>query len=894
MSTSRGSNSGRDDELIAGAAQQVAHARRHEKTVAGSGSGFAVGATDLSLAGGESIPGYQIIAERQRGGQGVVYEAIQRATRRRVAIKVLHERQVGGASRARFEREVEILAQLRHPNIVTIHDSSQAGTRLYYVMDLIDGVAFDEFAAGVPDRSPLRILPVFQKVCEAVNAAHLRGVMHRDLKPSNILVDRAGEPRVLDFGLAKSLDPSSGGSADMTETGQFLGSMMWASPEQVEAAHDRLDIRCDVYSLGVILFHSLTGQVPYPSPHTVTDVARHIRETEPLRPSAFTPAINDELETIVLKCLQKDPDRRYQSAGELGRDIGRYLAHEPIEAKRDSVIYQFRKRLRRHRAVLGVSAMIMLVSTVAAIVSAVSWREAERQRARAEDSERIAARKADESRRVADFQAELLGRLDPESMGRSLLDSFQRHGASASGDATTARDPSAPAADSSRMVDVARETITKNLLDPAELDIEARFAGHPAIEAQLRDTLAKLYRRLGRYPDAERNVRRSLALRREMPDEDLSDALNRLAVVMNECGNIVGAEVAQRDALAYAETRHGPRSAAVAIALDNLAGVLGDLDRRTEGEQLLRRALAIWTELYGEQHPDTLTCLNGLAIQLMMRGELAEAETILQRVLDQRRVILPATDPLIAASLRNLARVQYGRGGHAAAEANSREALRLARAAHGNDHPEIAESLNALAIVATARGDLDSAEQAFREAITIESRLLGPTHPTTTRTLSNLGRLLNRRGEPVEAAALLGAAHANWTAAYGTQHTDVARTGIQLAEALLALGEPVAAEVPLCGAIAYYDDARAAGDFVFRARVMLARALIAQRRFDEAECALLTAESDAAGSPGVADVRRAFTGLYDAWREVDADAAERARATTAARPPAAANAAPQP
>jgi len=375
----------RDDDLIAHAARQVASARKPAAYFAGS-SGAPGAAEPLPLSTqAEAIPGYTVVGERERGGQGVVYEAIQNATRRRVAIKVLHEAHGASLGRARFEREVEILAQLRHPHIVTIHDSARSDRRLYFVMDFVDGVPFDEFASETPDRDPGKILPVFAKVCEAVHAAHLHGVMHRDLKPGNVLVDAAAEPRVLDFGLAKRLDAGDlTEAAEMTATGQFLGSLLWAAPEQIAGDHDRVDLRCDVYALGVVLCHALTGRLPYPKSATLADAARHIRESEPLRPSLLRPGLDDELDTIILKCLRKEPAQRYQTAGELGRDVTRYLAGEPIEAKRDSLIYVMRKRLRRHRSALAVGAAFLAVAVLGLSLSLSYWRQAEVQRARAD------------------------------------------------------------------------------------------------------------------------------------------------------------------------------------------------------------------------------------------------------------------------------------------------------------------------------------------------------------------------------------------------------------------------------------------------------------------------------------------------------------------------------
>ena len=281
----------------------------------------------------DSFAGYDVLRELHRGGQGVVYQAIQKSTHRKVAIKVMREGPFASrAERARFDREIYILGQLNHPNIVAIHDSGEVAGCHYFVMDYVRGQPLDVWMAGAA-HSIEETLALFAKICNAVNAAHLRGITHRDLKPGNIRIEENSEPHVLDFGLAKVAlaDDSAGGATAMTMTGQFVGSLPWASPEQAEGVPGKIDIRTDVYSLGVILYQMLTGRFPYEVIGAMHDVLDRILHAEPNRPSAIRPQINDEVETIVLKCLAKERERRYQSAGELARDIGHYLADDPIE-----------------------------------------------------------------------------------------------------------------------------------------------------------------------------------------------------------------------------------------------------------------------------------------------------------------------------------------------------------------------------------------------------------------------------------------------------------------------------------------------------------------------------------------------------------------------------------
>jgi non-specific serine/threonine protein kinase/serine/threonine-protein kinase len=339
----------------------------------------------------DAFLGYELVRDIHRGGQGAVYLAIQKATKRRVAIKVMNGGPFqGSAGRARFEREVQVLGQLNHPNIVRIHDSGATPDgSCFYVMDYISGRSLEDI---ITDSKKLPIedtLRLFCKICEAVNSAHLRGVIHRDLKPANIRINNTGDPVVVDFGLAKIAvpdvtDEASGHPRLMTMTGQFIGSLPWASPEQAEGIPDKIDVRTDVYSLGVILYQMLTGKFPYEVLGNIRDVLDNILRIEPARPSTIRRKINGEVETIVLKCLSKERDRRYQSAGELGRDIRHYLAGEPIEAKRDSGWYVISKTLRRHRLVTGFSAAFLVALAGFAVIVSLAWAAETREHRRAE------------------------------------------------------------------------------------------------------------------------------------------------------------------------------------------------------------------------------------------------------------------------------------------------------------------------------------------------------------------------------------------------------------------------------------------------------------------------------------------------------------------------------
>lgn len=332
------------------------------------------------------IEGYDVFERIQGGGQGVVFKAMQKSTSRLVAVKILpHEETASARQKQRFEREVSLAASLRHPGIVTIYDSGLTSGRYFFAMEYVHGKPLDEFARDLDLNAKLGL---FAKVCDAVAHAHQQNVVHRDLKPANVLVDARGEPHVLDFGLAKTagsalLVREGDGSAGqpMTLTSQFMGTLAYASPEQTMGDPMLVDRRSDVYSLGVMLFEMLTGRFPYAMPGDLVGTFEAIRHTPPRKPSELDGArgIDRDLDTIVLRALAKEPARRYQSAEDLASDVHRYLAGEPVAARRDSALYvttiRARAALRRHPVLTaaGVIALATLAGRSGADLLLRAW-----------------------------------------------------------------------------------------------------------------------------------------------------------------------------------------------------------------------------------------------------------------------------------------------------------------------------------------------------------------------------------------------------------------------------------------------------------------------------------------------------------------------------------------
>lgn len=350
----------------------------------------------------EALHGYELLERLHSGGQGVVYQAIQRSTHRVVAIKVLlHGPLATERQRHRFAREVDLISRLRHPNIVTLYDSGVVRGRHYFAMEFVDGLLLDDhFLLHRPTaRERIALLAV---VCRAVSYAHQRGIIHRDLKPSNILVDPDGQPHILDFGLAKDILGlgESEGAAPLSITGQVVGTLPYLSPEQVKGLDEEVDVRSDIYSLGVVLYEALAGCFPYAVLGNPEEVRTNILTREPasLRRTlshgksdsgVWSGEINDDLEAVVRKALEKEKDRRYQSAAEFADDLDRYLAGEAVQAKADRHIYLVRKTLRRYRVHAAVAAVFVLLLMVSSAVVTALWVQAGAQRDNAREATRL-------------------------------------------------------------------------------------------------------------------------------------------------------------------------------------------------------------------------------------------------------------------------------------------------------------------------------------------------------------------------------------------------------------------------------------------------------------------------------------------------------------------------
>lgn len=722
-----------------------------------------------------TFPGYELVREIHRGGQGVVYLAIQKATKRKVAVKVMHQGPFAGEKdRQRFEREVEILAQLNHANIVSVIDSGstapvadaavQGGSRgsFYCVMEYISGSPLDVW---VKERRPPidEVLRVFVQICDAVNAAHLKGIIHRDLKPANIRVDHEGSPHVLDFGLARvGLGSTTGGDTPelMTMTGQFIGSLPWASPEQAEGAPEKLDLRTDVYSLGVMLYQMLTDRFPYQVVGMMRDVLDNILRAEPARPSTVRRQINNEVETIVLKCLSKERERRYQNAGDLGRDLARYLSGEPIEAKRDSGWYLLTKAARRHKAAFSVAATFLVLLAAFAVAMGVMYRQSERLRAKAE-----AAR------------ADAVGAAEAESAQRRRAESE-----AAKSDATRRfLESILGAVDPARAR--GREVRVAEVLADAAGRVESELSEQPDVAAAIRHTIGSTYLGLGMAAEAEPFLQAAYDQRAESLGPDASETLSTLSSLAHALGLQRRYEQSRERyaALIEALDRSAPGDPRRWIARHDFAVLLRNSGRAQDARRQIDAAVA------GFREPGS------------------RPEDLGRALITQADLMLGYGSPAAAAEAAPIAE-----------EGVAALADRL-----GVDHPHTAMMRIFLARMRHFQGRDPEAEILFGDGIGTLSRVLPAAHPDRLKAESWWAEHLHRVGRLTEAEAIYRDIVARWTASVGPEHLETAWARANLGSNLNRQGKWDEAEPELMFALGIHR--RELGDASERTRVIAAK-----------------------------------------------------------------------
>jgi len=316
---------------------------------------------------------YQLLEEIARGGMGIVYQARQLSLNRLVAVKVLLSGPLASATDLqRFRAEAEAVANLQHPNIVAVHEVGEHAGQPFFSMDYVEGTCLSELVREQPLPAP-RAAGYVKTIAEAIQYAHDHGVLHRDLKPSNVLIDHAGQPRIIDFGLAKRLhsDPQLSAINDpLTRTGHVLGSPNFIPPEQAAGKRGAIGRHSDIYSLGALLYHLLTARPPFAAA-TTHEIVHQVLNTEPVGPRSLNPSVPRDLETICLKCLEKDPRRRYRTAQELADELRRFLRGEPIQARPVGPLGRFWRWCRRNPKLASLTATVVVLGLTLAVVSSV-------------------------------------------------------------------------------------------------------------------------------------------------------------------------------------------------------------------------------------------------------------------------------------------------------------------------------------------------------------------------------------------------------------------------------------------------------------------------------------------------------------------------------------------
>lgn len=745
----------RHEHWIAAAREQFERAGSDAIRPGGSSNQIPPGETRFSRAL-PALPGYDVLRELHRGGQGVVYQAVQQTTGRTVAVKTLREGPFAGpAGRLRFEREVNILAHLQHRGIVGILDRGEAAGVHYLVMDFVDGRSLDRYAFenGLPlvDR-----LGLFIKVCDAVNAAHLRGVIHRDLKPGNILVDTEGEPRVLDFGLAKSAATDSSDEPAATCTGQFVGSLAWASPEQAMGRLAEVDIRSDVYSLGVILYHLMTRQLPYSTACDLDQALAHIRSAEPVRPRTLTPEIDADLETIVLKCLAKEPNRRYQSVGELSRDITRALHREPIEARRDSSWYVLSRTLRRHRLTVALVAGFVVLCAASAIALSVLYARSQKLVGELGVATADAQREASKAKQVSQFAQGMLSGIDPARAG--AMD----------------------------------KQLMRSVLDEAAVKVDSELADSPEVEAAIRGTIGKAYQAISEFPTAKLHLEKALSIRRERLGDahaDTLETMDNLAALFLDTGQPGDAEALCRKVVDARTSTLGLAHTDTLLAMSNLAEAIAAQGHFEQAIEIDRQVLALRTQLLGPEHPHTLTSMNNLASNLMWLQQFDEAESLFLKAIATEKHVKGEYHPHTLRTMSNLGLMYQEQLKMDEAEKWHRETLARRLQAMGENHLDTFESQANLAIVLRAKGQVAEAETMLRQLEESERRVLGPKHPFLGSTLFVLASIHARRGEFAEAVEILNEVMAIYASSLTPAHIKMQTARIALGTCYARMGK---------------------------------------------------------------------------------------------------------
>ncbi len=664
------------------------------------------------LAIGQRIGAYRIVEEIGRGGMGSVYlaERADQEFEQRVALKVVRRGMDTDEIVHRFRAERQILAHLDHPNIAKLFDGGTTEDgRPYFVMEYVEGRPIDE-DCDARKLSTAERLELFRTVCAAVHFAHQNLIVHRDLKPGNILVTADGVPKLLDFGIAKLLDPAQEPFA-LTRADLRMMTPDYASPEQVRG--EAITTASDIYSLGVLLYVLLTGHRPYrASTQAPEDLARAICETDPMRPSSVVARVEEvkradgssyeltpeavsgvrdgeerllrrrlagDLDNIVLKAMQKDPQRRYASVDQLANDLERHLQGLPVVARKDTLGYRTWKFVGRHPGGVAAAALLVLLILGFSITATVLWRRAVRGEKRAQA--------------VSSFLEDLFTGADPK----------QAHG---------------------------DELTAKDLLDRGVQKFHSNLRTEPFVRAELSETLGRIYRDLGLYAKALPLLEQALDLHLQTLSEgDLRVArdMQNLANDLHSLDRLTEAEPLLRKAIDIQRKQKATLDIDFAKSLTNLGAIVEDKGDFTQAEALYKESLAIKQKLPDVEPADIATSLNALGKFYATQGKYVVAAPYYARSLSMRRELAGnRADAELSTSLGNMCLFLEDHGDLAGAEKYCRDALLMRQKLFSGANPKVASALNNLGTVLEAKGDVQGAESRYREALEMANATLDP------------------------------------------------------------------------------------------------------------------------------------------------------------------------